>query len=197
MILSKWTLTAKEFAIESNYNNYLIHQKICRMFNETTVLFDVNIDTLGNANIYIQSINELMRSPLYGEINSKSINMDIITESTYHIKVKLNCIKQIKIEGKKNNKKIPIIGSDNVTKWLHDKQSKFGIMITDVNVSQTYHTDATKCNNIITCAWHDVSFDCSVVNLPLFKEMMINGIGSQKSFGYGMIKIFKQTTTKR
>jgi CRISPR-associated protein Cas6/Cse3/CasE subtype I-E len=188
MNISKLTLTHYEYALFKG-NNYLIHQELCNIFAESGVTFSVNNNNK-NVSIIAISNNEVKNSPKYGKIITKEYNIDNLSIGEYKIMVDLNAVKQIRISGKSNCKKVPVVG-DDVSNWLNNRSSSWGIEITNMEIGVTHHNLFYKKNHKIYCDWHSVTFICKVVDIDLFKQMVINGIGSQKSFGFGMIKLFK------
>lgn len=191
--LAKWILNTEDFKKLHIYDdNYLIHQKICEIFDHNNIKFEINKSSQLRS-ILIQSPVNYVILPKVGQFQCKEVNLDHIIPGKYIIEVNLNATKQLTIEGKKNKKRIPIIGYDNVKNWLISKENTYGIKIQDIEIGPTQHLEMykQKIKSRITIDYHQVKISCEVINTELFQEMIFNGIGNAKSFGCSMIKFFK------
>lgn len=193
MYLSKWTLSGSDFFELTDGNHYKVHQKICRIFNESSVKFDIGFNN-GWFNIITQSSGNIIEHPSHGNIVSKLVPIENFTVGKYRVIVNLNAVRQItsvnEKTGKKKRTKIPLVGSE-INQWVDARASYWGFTCTDILVNPTKTQVAYKNNNHIKCKSHIVTFTCDVTDQTLFQEMILNGIGSQKSFGYGLVKAFK------
>lgn len=190
MFISQWILTQKEYSEINGYDNYNIHKEVCSIFDDG-VKFDLSINENGNAVIIIQSSTEPKSEPLFGQFRTKEVNNTYKVGTNVRVLVNLNAVKQVQIEGKKNSKKIPVVGEENVKSWIKSREEQFGIIVNSVNVGNTQHDWCKKNNSEIKCSWHKVEIFCTVTNELNFNKIVLEGIGSQRSFGYGMIKVFK------
>ena len=181
-------MKATEYAQHLRFNRYLIHQFICDVFDEPSVKFQVS--TGNEVVILIQSNSPVKKYPSVGVLLSKEIDINVFTLGTYRISVDLNAVRQIKIDGKKNSKKIPVVGND-VVDWIQNRSDVWGIRVNDIVVHPTQNERSVKGSTNIDCRWHKVQLTANVVDVDKFHKMILNGIGSQKSFGYGMIKAIK------
>lgn len=189
MYLSKWTMTAEEYSMNFMFNRYIVHQYVCDIFDEPSVKFQLSMDK-GHVNILIQSVTSSKKLPSFGKILSKPIDINLFTTGTYRIEVDLNSIRQISIEDRKRSKKIPVVGND-VIQWVNDRASRWGIECVEVIVNPTKTDVITKGSNRINCRWHKITIVANVMDVNLFHEMILKGIGSQRAFGFGMVKAIK------
>lgn len=190
MVLSKWVLEAATYFNLCNDDRYVLHKIICNIFDESSVKFDINIHK-GVYIILIQSNTAISNKPSYGIIQSKPIQIENFTSGKYKLNVNVNAVRQVKIPGKKNSKKIPLI-ANQIEPWINSRSNAWGIKCNNINVGATNKNISIKNDKPIYCNSHNVTFECSVTDVTLFQQMILNGIGSQRSFGCGMIKAIKK-----
>lgn len=193
MFLAKWTLNANDYRLVGAYDNYAIHQILCEIFDTKTVKFDISNQMNGMVTILMQCDTNVVNTPIHGTFQCKEVDLTKCDTGTYRIMVKLNAVKQHTIEGKKNKKKIPVVGEVNITNWLMNNQSKWGIDIQYVSVSPTVRTKALKkkTNDLMVADWHEIDVMCNVTDATLFQYMISRGIGSSRSLGCSMVMFFK------
>lgn len=193
MFLAKWTLNANDYRLVGAYDNYAMHQIVCEIFDTKTVKFDISNQTNGMVTILMQCDTNVVNIPTIGNFQCKEVDLTKCDIGTYRIMVKLNAVKQHTIEGKKNKKKVPIVGEANITNWLMNNQSKWGIDIQYVSVSPTIRTKAfkKKTKDLMVVDWHEIDMMCNVTDATMFQNMISRGIGSSRSLGCSMVMFFK------
>ena len=86
-------------------------------------------------------------------------------------------------------KKHPVMGEDNLNKWISDKGSKHGFSIEQVDILSQSGIPFDKkgkggVHNVV-----EFSGILTVTDQSKFFDAVKNGIGSAKAFGYGMLQI--------
>ena len=189
MILSKWVLTPNDYFSLCGDNRYKMHQAVCDIFDEASVKFDITAHK-GNYVIITQSTKNVTKNPLTGSIVSKEIPIKNFISGVYRLTVNLNAVIQVKREGKKNYSKVAVT-ADKVNEWIQSRENRWGIECNNIRVNPTQTQISVKNGNKITCKSHLVIIDCNVIDPELFQSMITSGIGSQRSFGYGLVKSIK------
>lgn len=200
MYIAQWRLNSTDCRNLGVHDNYDIHQAVCEIFDQSdrdvadrsSVKFDATF-AYNMLTILIQSETPVVNPPLVGQFNWKEIDLLKHVAGKYRIMVKLNAVKQVKREGKSNNKRIPVVGESNIIKWLYDRQYKWGISIENATVGPTNRMICNKHrgNHSIVADWHSVDMICTIVDAPKFHAMIMNGIGKNRSLGCSMVKFFK------
>lgn len=193
MYLARWIMNSHDYRLVGAYDNYAMHQILCEIFDTKTVKFDISNQTNDVVTILMQCETNVVNKPSVGTFECKEVDLTKCGTGTYRIIVKLNAVKQRTIEGKKNKKKIPIVGETNIINWLKNNQSKWGIDIQDVSVAPTVRTKAfkKKTNDLMIADWHDTDIICTLVDATLFQSMISRGIGASRSLGCSLVKFFK------
>jgi CRISPR-associated protein Cas6/Cse3/CasE subtype I-E len=186
MKISNWKILERDFVENEMYDNYKAHQIISNIFNES-VQFDVSYKNM-MVEILIYSNNEIKNIPTFGQIISKDFNPSF-QKTNYKIKVNANIVKSVKQDDK--CKKIPLTSEIDVLEYFNERSEKFGITINSLISSGSKTKTFFKNSSKITATSSDLTISCNVFNEELFKNMVFTGIGSQRKFGYGLVKVFK------
>lgn len=188
-ILSKWELNARDMAEYGFFDRYEIHKKICHIFDSPTIRFKV--DSIGgNIVILIVSQNAVINSPDRGEIKSKPYEVAVRNGDCFRVQCDLNAITSHSTPEHPNPKKVPVVGHSNILQWLVARQSKIGCSVENLVVSPTEREYLNEKQ--YTIAWHRIHFDAIVENNELFNSAVMNGLGSSKHCGFGLVTVFRQ-----
>lgn len=188
-IISKWQLRAKDLAEYGIFDRYDLHQKLCNIFDESTIRFSLNSDS-NSFTIIIISNNEAINIPTIGNIQSKPFEIVINNDEIFKVKCDLNAVIQSSTIEHPNPRKTSLVGFKQISNWLRARHEKIGCSIENLIVGPTQHDYIAKKNHNI--AWHKITFNANVENSELFKNIVMNGLGSSKYCGLGLVSIFRQ-----
>ncbi len=93
---------------------------------------------------------------------------------------------------KRDGKRHALFEEDAQLKWLHRKAEESGFQVVDVAVAPEGNSLGTKLNGRRHDITHfAVKFDGELIvtNQSLFAEVVKNGIGSAKGFGFGLLSL--------
>lgn len=186
MNISIWKIFKKDFIKNGMFDNYTTHQIISKIFNES-VQFDIQDKNLF-VDILVYSQNEIAEQPSFGEIKSKEFN-PIFETGSYKLEVNANLIKNVQKEDK--CKKIPLVSERDIYHYFQSRQEEFGFTVTDIQASGTKNHIFFKQDSKITTTSNNLTIFCTVDDPDKFKSTVFSGIGSQKKFGFGLIKVYK------
>jgi len=90
---------------------------------------------------------------------------------------------------KKNGKRVPIVGEENLLAWLQRKGEQHGFQIVDQQVQATpmprqYFTKKGKAGLHVATNFQGI---LKVTDKELFTKTITSGIGTAKAFGFGML----------
>ena len=188
MKLTLIQIPKKEFISRKLFNNYILHQFICNIFDES-VQFEAT-DKNNVVDILAYSENEPKQIPEYINIKSKDFSPIFSTEEIYNINVNGNFVKNVSENGK--NKKIPLIGEIQLKEYFKKNSEKFGIDVIELNVINTSkHIFKKNDNQTIHTLANNIKMKVRITNVDIFQNTLKTGIGNQKKFGFGLIKITK------
>ena len=188
MYISIWTIPENDFVCNSLYDNYVLHQEANNIFDEQVqfnVTYKQNI-----AEVLIYSKKQIIITPKFGKIKIKEFN-PTFSPGTYRIDVCANIVRNVFVNGK--TKDIPLIKEEDISDWFNKRADSFGVVVNTVVIkgNESYRFRQKKNNNQITAVVNNVSVICQLKNEENFKNMVFNGIGAQKKFGFGLVKVFK------
>lgn len=188
MNISIWKIAKKDFIKKGMFDNYKAHQLVSKIFDES-VQFDIqNKESV--VDILIYSNNNITQQPTFGTIKTKSFE-PVFETTTYKLEVNANIVKSI-WDGKKC-KKIPLISEKDVFHYFQARQEEFGFSVTNIQSAGSSNHIFFKNDSKITTTANKLSILCDVLCPEKFKQTVFSGIGSQKKFGFGLIKVYKPT----
>ncbi len=188
-VLSKWTLTPEEIAENAVFDRYRMHQKICHIFNESKIRFSIR-NNKNNFEVLIISSKGVINQPLFGTILSKPFEVSTHMGATFRIECDLNAILQRSTLEHRNPIKIPLVGYEQIANWLKTRQKTLGGRIDNIYVGNTQLEYVSKKKYNI--AWHSVNFDILVEDCESFCNMVLEGIGSSRHCGFGLVRAFRK-----
>lgn len=186
MNISIWKISKKDFIKNGMFDNYTTHQIVSKLFDES-VQFDIQ-DKNVTVDILIYSQNEITEQPSFGELKSKEFNPSF-ENGSYKIEVTANLIRNL-WDGKKS-KKVPLISEKDVYHYFQARQEEYGFTVSEIHSSGTMNHIFFKNDSKITTTSNKLTIYCTVNNPDNFKNTMFSGIGSQKKFGFGLVKVYK------
>lgn len=206
--LTRWILSEEDFIL--NYmDKYKLHQDICEIFDDGNLLFRCDYKDR-KWYILIISNNDIVEKPEFGKVDTKQYDPNIRINEIYRLDVDLNAVTQKSTPEHKNPIKVPVIGEANIINWILKRQVSFGFTLENRNdMFDFYDSDETNKNYVCEIGktqhetvigkkeriheidWHNVKMNVKVVDSDLFKNMLINGIGSSKYCGLGFVKAFR------
>lgn len=183
MFLSKITMKMEDFITNNLHNNYVLHQFISKIFDESAV-FDVEYKNI--VEILTFSRNSPNNIPSSICIKTKEINN--ITKGIYKISTKANIVKHT------NKKKCPLIHETDLREYFNSRRDRLGFDVLLLSrKGSAQKISFNKKNNEIFCVYQNLEMTVNVFDENAFCESIISGIGSQKKFGFGLLKFLKQT----
>lgn len=186
MNISIWKIDKKDFIKNGMFDNYTSHQIISKIFNEP-VQFDIqHKDTVIDVLIYSKNI--ITNHPSFGTIKSKEFNPNF-ENGNYKLEVTANLIRNL-WDGKKS-KKVPLISEKDIYHYFQSRSEEFGFTVTNIQSSGTINHIFFKNDLKITTSSNKLTVYCTVNNPNNFKSTIFSGIGSQKKFGFGLVKVYK------
>jgi CRISPR-associated protein Cas6/Cse3/CasE, subtype I-E/ECOLI len=189
MHLYKWEQSFEEFAEMSCNDFYKIHQAIWALFgnrkSERKFLYRV-LSQKNTVTVLIRSFYPITITPTTGKIYSKILNA-VLIKGRYQLSATLNPIieKSRVSQGKNNSARVPLIHEQDIKKWLSNLLDKKGFKTEKIETTPVYNSySRIKKATISTCnALGIVEIFDELKALEAFE----NGIGKERSFGYGML----------
>lgn len=176
-------MNMNDFISNNLHNNYNLHQFISNIFNES-VVFDLEYKNV--AEILVFSRNEPDNIPSNISIKTKEIKT--VTNGIYKISTKTNIVKHTK------EKKYPLIHENDVREYFNLRRESFGFDVLNLSrKGSTQKISFKKKNNEIFCVYQNLEMIVNVFDENSFYNTILSGIGSQKKFGFGLLKFLKQT----
>lgn len=188
MNISIWKISKKDFIKNGMFDNYKTHQLVSKIFDES-VQFDIQNKESG-VEVLIYSKNQISQQPIFGVIKTKSFE-PVFETMSYKLEVNANIVKSI-WDGKKC-KKIPLISEKDIFHYFQARQEEFGFSVTNIQSSGSSNHIFFKNDSKITTTTNRLTIMCDVFCSEKFKQTVFSGIGSQKKFGFGLVKVYKRT----
>lgn len=188
MNISIWKIAKKDFIKNGMFDNYKAHQLVSKIFDES-VQFDIQSKE-SFVDILIYSKNQISQQPNFGVLKSKPFEPSFETTS-YKLEVNANVVKNI-WDGKKC-KKIPLISEKDIFHYFQARLDEFGFSVTNIQSAGSSNHIFFKNDSKITTTVNRLTIMCDVISPEKFKQTVFSGIGSQKKFGFGLVKVYKTT----
>lgn len=85
---------------------------------------------------------------------------------------------------------VPLKGQSQVTEWLFRKSEENGFsIVSDIDISKAKEIIINKDKNRITIASCQIDLTVKITDAEKFKNMMVNGLGRSKAYGFGLVTI--------
>lgn len=99
--------------------------------------------------------------------------------------------KKIK-KGNKNSQRVFLTNEGERLEWMHRQAQKNGFILLETHEASNQQLFCKKKNNE-SFSLHGVTYEgvLQINNLELFKHGFLNGIGSEKAYGFGMMMLSK------
>lgn len=188
MYFSRLKMSISEYVSICNDDMYKLHQYLTNLFSSRNVRFKKEVRS-GGVTLYCYSDTQITNEK---GIDCKEYPLQMLNGGCYEIACTINPIRQHRENGKKNCIK-RAVDTENLYEWVKDKLGQHDIsvldndfIINDSGVSIHHKHDAD-----ITCKWYDIKMVCMANDEAKLKNLIQCGLGSQRSFGYGMILVKK------
>lgn len=188
MNISSWRMSIKEFVENKFYNNYFLHQFVCNIFDES-VQFDVS-NISNSYSIIIYSNNDAKNIPVFGTFRTKEFKFEPYNKK-YILDINGNFVKSV-IQNNKT-KKIPLIKQSDILEYFQKRSEQYGFVVNSLIIKNSKSHKFFKKGKKISTVSNHVSVECDVFNSDKFKDTVFSGIGSQKKFGFGLVKVYETT----
>lgn len=134
--------------------------------------------------IFILSSTEVA-VPDWGEWKTKKMSENFLEHDKYRFQIKANPTKRRNSDGRR----LGLFTDEALSEWIDRKAERSGFVIESVAigapVSETFNKTGRKGKHISV----DFNGILSVSDRPSFKKSFRKGIGSAKSFGYGLLML--------
>lgn len=189
IIVPKTSLTSLEI-----FDSYSWHQKLCKAYKQSE---DDPSRFLFRVDDYESDVHALVLSKNKPELQSwghwslKGISSDFLQHDRYTFNLRANPTKRRRDDKTTSRKKFGIYNEEDLRKWLQGKSAKSGFEIETESLSISRPMDmfftrkGQKGKHISV----DFSGQLVVTDRSKFIETFNHGIGSAKSFGYGLITL--------
>lgn len=183
MFLTKITMKVEDFVYTNLHNNYILHQFISNIFNES-VVFDVEYKNV----VEILTFSKTRPSNIPQNVCVKTKEINGVSKGMYKISTKTNIVKHVK------EKKYPLVHENDVREYFNVRKELFGFDVTSLSrKGSAQKISFKKKNNEIFCVYQNLEIVVNVFDENAFYNTILSGIGSQKKFGFGLLKFLKLT----
>lgn len=190
MILSTEKISDREMCEKGLISDYDWHQYVWGWFNQKCEQNREFLFRVFDRNGYKQIISLSKEKPLN---NNEWLNIDLDksfnTERVYDFNIKVNPIKQIKTEGVKRSKKVGLYKDDDIVEWVKQKGGKNGFQVMKFQILENKMNYSKKKSCKIAIRGICLEGRLKITDVECFKKMYCDGLGSAKSFGYGLMLI--------